>query len=137
MRNLSDTRGADNLAEWHKPNRRCRPAREFAYAIRPGGRNREIVRYWALESKPGVNAMRKRVVYGALVLFGALGLAGCVSTPSLEGSSRAPSFDALQGLCEAAPTDYGADAQSVYSALYDAYVAQRRGGLSKERFCAF
>ena len=81
--------------------------------------------------------MRNRVGYGALALFGAAALAGCVSTPSLEGSSRAPSFGALQGLCEAAQTDYGADAQSVYSAFYDAYVAQRRGGLSKERFCAF
>ena len=75
-----------------------------------------------------------------LWISGALGvalLAGCVGTPSLEGSMRAPSFSALQEMCGASPMDYGADAQSVYSAFYDAYVAQRRGGLSRERFCAF
>jgi hypothetical protein len=33
--------------------------------------------------------------------------------------------------------DYGADAQSVYSAFYDAYVAQKRGALPKDRYCAF
>lgn len=49
----------------------------------------------------------------------------------------APSFSALQGMCRTSPIDYGTDAQSVYSAFFDAYVAQRRGGLSKERFCAF
>ncbi|SAK44793.1 hypothetical protein AWB77_00754 [Caballeronia fortuita] len=74
------------------------------------------------------------LVYGAL---GAALLAGCVGTPSLDGTLGAPSFDALQGMCGASPVDYGADAQSVYSAFYDAYVAERRGGLSRERFCAF
>ncbi|SAK39298.1 hypothetical protein AWB79_00082 [Caballeronia hypogeia] len=75
-----------------------------------------------------------------LLVSGVLGaalLAGCVGTPSLDGTARAPSFSALQGMCGASPVDYGADAQSVYSAFYDAYVAERRGGLSKERFCAF
>lgn len=48
-----------------------------------------------------------------------------------------PSFSALQGMCGTSPIDYGTDAQSVYSVFFDAYVAQRRGGLSKERFCAF
>jgi hypothetical protein len=78
--------------------------------------------------------MRMRWVSG---IAGAALLAGCVSTPSLDGSFGAPSFSALQGMCAASPVDYGADAQSVYSTFYDAYVAQRRGGLSKERFCAF
>jgi hypothetical protein len=74
------------------------------------------------------------------MLCGALAgavLSGCVSTPNLEGSFGAPSFSALEAMCSTASTDYGADAQSVYSAFFDAYVAQRRGGLSKDRFCAF
>lgn len=74
------------------------------------------------------------------VLSGVLGLAvlaGCVSTPSLDGSMGAPSFSALQQMCGESTVDYGSDAQSVYSAFFDAYVARRRGGLSKDRFCAF
>ncbi|BAO85461.1 hypothetical protein [Caballeronia cordobensis] len=78
--------------------------------------------------------MQMRLVSG---LLGAALLAGCVGTPSLDGSMGAPSFSALQGMCATSPVDYGADAQSVYSAFFDAYVAERRGGLSKERFCAF
>ncbi|SAK65078.1 hypothetical protein AWB76_03606 [Caballeronia temeraria] len=78
--------------------------------------------------------MRMLLVSGAL---SAALLAGCVGTPSLDGSMGAPSFGALQDMCGSTPVDYGADAQSVYSAFYDAYVAERRGGLSKERFCAF
>ncbi|SAK53279.1 hypothetical protein AWB75_01811 [Caballeronia catudaia] len=70
-------------------------------------------------------------------VLGAALLAGCVSTPSLDGSTGAPSFSALQAMCATPPVDYGADAQSVYSAFYDAYVAERRGGLSTERLCAF
>jgi hypothetical protein len=75
-----------------------------------------------------------------LVVTGALGLtllAGCVGTPNLDGTLGAPSFSALQGMCASSPADYGADAQSVYSAFFDAYVAERRGGLTKERYCAF
>ncbi|SAL68922.1 hypothetical protein AWB71_04128 [Caballeronia peredens] len=75
-----------------------------------------------------------------LFLSGALSaalLAGCVGTPSLQGTMGAPSFIALQEMCGTAAVDYGADAQSVYSAFFDAYVAERRGGVSKERFCAF
>jgi hypothetical protein len=65
-------------------------------------------------------------------------LAACVSTPtSLDGSLGAPSFSALQSMCATSSVDYGADAQSVYSAFYDAYVAQKRGGLPKDRYCAF
>lgn len=78
--------------------------------------------------------MRVRVASGVL---GVALLAGCVSTPGLDGSLGAPSFSALQDMCGAEPGDYGADAQSVYSAFFDAYVAERRGGLSRERFCAF
>jgi hypothetical protein len=70
------------------------------------------------------------------VLSAAL-LAGCVGTPNLDGSMGAPSFSALQGMCATPPVDYGSDAQSVYTTFFDAYVAERRGGLSKERFCAF
>lgn len=64
-------------------------------------------------------------------------LAGCVSTPSLEGTRGAPSFEALQQMCTAQTVDYGRDAQDVYIALFDAYVANRRGRLSNEEFCAF
>ncbi len=75
-----------------------------------------------------------------LVTSVALGVAmqsGCVSTPNLSGSLGAPSFSAMQSMCDASLVDYGADAQSVYSTFYDAYVAQRRGALSKDRYCAF
>jgi hypothetical protein len=78
--------------------------------------------------------MRKLLVAGAL---GALVLGGCVSTPDMSGSMGAPSLSALQSMCGTAAVDYGVDGQSVYSALYDAYVAQKRGGLSKDQFCAF
>ncbi|WP_213780560.1 hypothetical protein [Caballeronia sp. dw_276] len=78
--------------------------------------------------------MRKLLVAGAL---GALVLGGCVSTPDMSGSMGAPSLSALQSMCGTAAVDYGADGQNVYSALYDAYVAQKRGGLSKDQFCAF
>jgi hypothetical protein len=65
-------------------------------------------------------------------------LAGCVSTPSsLDGAMGAPSFSALQSMCGTSSVDYGADAQSVYSAFFDAYVAQKRGALPKDRYCAF
>jgi hypothetical protein len=40
-------------------------------------------------------------------------------------------------MCGTKPVDYGADAQSVYSTFFDAYVAYKRHGLSQERFCAF
>jgi hypothetical protein len=70
---------------------------------------------------------------GAAVL-----LAGCVSAaPGLEGGWGAPSFAALQQMCGAQSVDYGADAQAVYSATFDAYVANRRGKLPQDRFCGF
>jgi hypothetical protein len=78
--------------------------------------------------------MRKLLVAGA---FGALVLGGCVSTPDMSGSMGAPSLSALQSMCGSTAVDYGADAQSVYSALFDAYVAQKRGKVSKDQFCAF
>jgi hypothetical protein len=78
--------------------------------------------------------MRKMLIGGAL---GALMLGGCVSTPDLSGSAGAPSLAALQSMCGTAAVDYGTDAQGVYSAFFDAYVAQKRGKLSKDRFCAF
>ncbi|WP_233803283.1 hypothetical protein [Paraburkholderia sp. HP33-1] len=76
--------------------------------------------------------MRGLLMIGAAVL-----LAGCVSTPSLEGTRGAPSFDALQQMCSPQIVDYGPDAQVVYETFFDAYVANRRGRLSKEDFCAF
>jgi hypothetical protein len=63
--------------------------------------------------------------------------AGCVSTPSLNGTMGAPSFASLQQMCGAQTVDYGNDAQSVYTTLFDAYVASRRGKLSKDDYCAF
>jgi len=78
--------------------------------------------------------MRKMFVAGAL---GALMLGGCLSTPDLSGSGGAPSLAALQSMCGATAVDYGTDAQGVYSAFFDAYVAQKRGKLPKEQFCAF
>ena len=78
--------------------------------------------------------MRMLMASGVL---GAAILAACVGTPNLDGTRGAPSFSALQEMCGTSPVDYGAAAQSVYSAFFDAYVAQRRGGLSKERYCAF
>jgi hypothetical protein len=74
---------------------------------------------------------------GLLMIGAAALLAGCVSSPMLEGTWRAPSFEALQKMCSAQVVDYGPDAQGVYAAVFDAYVASRRGGLSKEDFCAF
>lgn len=79
--------------------------------------------------------MRKMLVAGAL---SALMLGGCLSAPDVAGSGGAPSLAALQSMCgDGGAVDYGADAQSVYSAFLDAYVAQKRGKLPKEQFCAF
>ncbi|MDE1179552.1 hypothetical protein [Paraburkholderia sp.] len=66
-------------------------------------------------------------------------VAGCVATPSLSGTMGAPSLTALQQMCgeSAQPVDYGNDAQSVYSTLYDAYVAKRRGKVSADEYCGF
>ncbi|HZZ06368.1 hypothetical protein [Paraburkholderia sp.] len=64
-------------------------------------------------------------------------LTGCVSSPSLNGTMGAPSFVSLQQMCSAQTVDYGNDAQGVYATLFDAYVANRRGKLSKDDYCAF
>jgi hypothetical protein len=74
---------------------------------------------------------------GLLMIGAAALLAGCVGSPSLEGTRGATSFEALQQMCSAQTVDYGSDAQGVYAAFFDAYVANRRGRLSKEDFCAF
>lgn len=76
--------------------------------------------------------MRGIWIVGATAL-----LTGCVSTPNLSGSMGAPSFVALQQMCTTQAVDYGADAQSVYTTFFDAYVANRRGKLSKDDYCAF
>ena len=74
---------------------------------------------------------------GLLMIGAAALLAGCVSTPSLEGTRGATSFEALQQMCSPQVVDYGHDAQVVYGTFFDAYVANRRGRLSKDDFCAF
>lgn len=73
--------------------------------------------------------MRGRMT--AALCAGTIWLTGCAGVlPS--GSS----FAALQAGC-GADTDYGMDAQSVYSTLTDAYVAYRHGRLSQADYCAF
>ncbi|MGF6412440.1 hypothetical protein [Paraburkholderia sp. MM5482-R1] len=74
---------------------------------------------------------------GLLMIGAAALLAGCVSTPSLEGTRGATSFEALQKMCSPQTVDYGSDAQNVYETFFDAYVANRRGRLSNDDFCAF
>ena len=74
---------------------------------------------------------------GLLMIGAAALLAGCVGSPNLEGARGATSFEALQQMCSPQTVDYGPDAQNVYAAFFDAYVANRRGKVSKEDFCAF
>lgn len=81
-----------------------------------------------------VDAMRK--LLAGVGAASAVMLGACVSTPGLDNPGAA-SFGALQEMCGSSPVDYGADAQAVYSTFFDAYVAFRRKGLSKERFCEF
>ena len=76
--------------------------------------------------------MRGFLTIGAVAL-----LAGCVSSPSLTGTMGARSFVSIQQMCSAQTVDYGNDAQGVYAAMFDAYVANRHGKLSKDDFCAF
>jgi hypothetical protein len=79
--------------------------------------------------------LKRTMCVGAL---GAMLLAGCQSTPDMSGSTWAPSLVELQSMCGGpSGADYGADAQSVYSAFFDAYVAQKRGKVSKDQYCAF
>ncbi|MGF6302647.1 hypothetical protein OKW43_006111 [Paraburkholderia sp. WC7.3g] len=74
---------------------------------------------------------------GLLMIGAAALVAGCVSTPSLEGTRGATSFESLQKMCSPQTVDYGSDAQIVYETFFDAYVANRRGRLSNDDFCAF
>lgn len=76
--------------------------------------------------------MRGLAMIGAAVL-----LAGCVGTPGLTGVFGGPSFAALQQMCGGQPVDFGADTQAVYSATFDAYVANRHRKLSQEQYCGF
>ncbi|WP_144147900.1 hypothetical protein [Paraburkholderia sp. BCC1884] len=76
--------------------------------------------------------MRGILMIGAVTL-----LAGCVGSPSLTGTMGAPSFASLQQMCSTQAVDYGSDAEGVYATLFDAYVASRRGKLSKDDYCAF
>ncbi|WP_120349402.1 hypothetical protein [Paraburkholderia fungorum] len=74
---------------------------------------------------------------GLWMIGGVALLTGCISSPSLNGTMGAPSFASLQQMCSAQTVDYGNDAQNVYATLFDAYVANRRGKLSKDDYCAF
>lgn len=75
---------------------------------------------------------------GAWSVLGAIALTGCgTGVPNMAGSASEPSLSALQAMCGASTEDYGAHAQSVYSAFFDAYVAQKRGKLPKEQYCGF
>lgn len=67
---------------------------------------------------------------------GAALLAGCAVFPGLRGPAGSSGFAALRASCGPA-TDYGADAQSVDSTLFDAYVAYRHGKLTQAGYCAF
>jgi hypothetical protein len=67
----------------------------------------------------------------AAACAGAVLASGCAG---VFGSGQ--SFAALQASC-GARVDYGADAQSVYATLFDAYVAYRHGRLSAADYCAF
>jgi len=79
--------------------------------------------------------MRRLLIISAAAV--GVGCAGCVATPGLEGGLFAPSFIALQTLCGSQPVAYGDEAQPVYSAFFDAYIALRHGKLSKPEFCDF
>ena len=83
--------------------------------------------------------MRGLAVIGATVLMtGVVGMtAGCANTSGLVGGWRAPAFADLQQMCGAGQRDYGADTHAVYSAVYDAYVANRHGKLTQDQFCGF
>lgn len=74
---------------------------------------------------------------GLWMIGGVALLTGCISSPSLNGTMGAPSFASLQQMCGAQTVDYGNDAQNVYATLFDAYVANRRGKLSKDDYCTF
>jgi hypothetical protein len=77
--------------------------------------------------------MRGIAMFGAAVL-----LAGCMSTsPGPEGGRGAPSFADLQQMCGGQAVDFGAYTPSVYSAVLDAWVANRRGRLPQDQFCGF
>lgn len=81
--------------------------------------------------------MRKAILTLLAGALGAVALAGCVGVPGLDGAAGGPPMTELTALCGTANVDYGAEAESVYPALLDAYVANRRGGISKEKMCAF
>lgn len=70
------------------------------------------------------------------VLAGAALVGGCGGMPGLQGAAGSSRFAQLQSACGAA-TDFGDDAQPVYSALFDAYVAVRHGKLAQADYCAF
>lgn len=77
--------------------------------------------------------MRGLAMIGAAML-----VAGCANSSGLVGAwSSPPPFATLQQMCGGQAPDYGADTQAVYSAVYDAYVANRHGKLPQERFCSF
>ena len=98
---------------------------------------RGVARRAATDDTLGTGHFRVKFMRGLLMLGAAALLAGCVASPSLTGTMGAPSFVSLQQMCSAQTVDYGNDAQGVYAMLFDAYVVNRRGRLSKDDYCAF
>ena len=77
--------------------------------------------------------MRGIAMIGAAVL-----VAACAATPGANGSNwRGPSLAALQQMCGDQTADFGPYAGAVHAAAFDAFVANRRGRVSHEQFCAF
>jgi hypothetical protein len=71
-----------------------------------------------------------------VAVAGAACLAGCAGLPGWQGAAGSSRFAQLQATCGGA-IDYGGDAQPVYSALFDAYVAYRHRKLTQADYCAF
>lgn len=96
-----------------------------------------VARRGASDDTLGTSYFEVKTMRGIGMIGAAVLLAGCVSTPSLTGTPGAPSFAALQQMCGQQTVDYGQDSQNVYVTFFDAYVAQKRGALSQQNFCAF
>jgi len=65
-------------------------------------------------------------------------VAACAGTPVFGGGAwRGPSLADMQQMCGEQAVDFGQYASAVHSATFDALVANRRGRVSHEQFCAF
>jgi hypothetical protein len=111
---------------------------KFEMEVQNGSEDSEsAARYHGKNCEVNMRGLLRMGAAASTALSAAALLAGCVGTPSLNGGFGAPSLVALQEMCGAQPVNYGNDAQPVYSALFDAYVASRHGKISKPDFCAF